>query len=84
MTAKITTLAAIAVTVAATLLPPPRIRLESPRVLYTIAMYKAAMGDTAAALKLVRRAEASQNAIKSSSPATHSASAVAVSCPDRL
>jgi hypothetical protein len=47
-------------------------------------MYKAAMGDTAAALKLVRRAEASQNAIKSSSPATHSASAVAVSCPDRL
>ena len=83
MTARITTLAAVAVTVAATLLPPPRITVESPRVLYAIAMYKTAVGDTAAALRLVRRAEAAQNAGRSSSKVAHTA-AVAVACPNRL
>jgi hypothetical protein len=84
MTARITTLAAVAVTAAATLLPPPRITVESPRVLYAIAMYKTAIGDTSAALKLVRRAEASQNAAKNTTKSTQSASSVAVPTPDRL
>lgn len=57
MKARIAELIGIGVLAAAMLLPAPRITLHHPQVLYTLAIYKAATGDTAAALRLLREAE---------------------------
>ncbi len=41
----------------AMLVPAPRITVHSPRLLYTLAIYKAAVGDTDSALRLLQEAD---------------------------
>ncbi len=58
MTSRIAELIGIAIIGAAMLLPAPRLTFHSPQLLYTMAIYKSAMGDTDTALRLLRQAEA--------------------------
>ncbi|MGI9103707.1 MAG: hypothetical protein ACR2IF_14810 [Terriglobales bacterium] len=60
------------------LLPPPRVTVNNPKILYALAMYKTAVGDTGAALRLMQRAEASKtNASHPEPPAASAASSTA-------
>ncbi len=57
MKTRIAELIGIGIIGIATLVPAPRITVHNPRVLYTLAMYKAAVGDTDSALRLLQEAE---------------------------
>ncbi len=57
MKARIAGLIGIVLVAAALLLPPPHIAIHSAPLLYAVAMYKAATGDTASALRLLQQAE---------------------------
>lgn len=52
--------AALIFSLAAALVPVPRITLQNPTLLYAAAIYKTALGDTHSALRLVHRAEQAQ------------------------
>ena len=52
-----TLIAAFLISLAVTLVPPPRITVRTPALLYAAAVYKTAVGDTESALRLVQRAE---------------------------
>ncbi len=73
MKARIVELIGIAIVGAAMLLPAPRITLRNPQLLYTLAIYKVATGDTAAALRLLRQAEngSHNSAAATPAPASH-------------
>ncbi len=57
----------LGLTLGAASFQPPQITFQDPRILYTMALYKSAMGDTAAALRFMQRAEQSK---KRAEPAT--------------
>ena len=52
-----TMIAGLVISLALALLPPPKITVQNPKLLYAVAMYKTAVGDTDSALRLVERAE---------------------------
>jgi hypothetical protein len=47
----------------AMLVPAPKITVHNPRLLYTLALYKAATGDTNSALRLLQEAEATSEGV---------------------
>ena len=47
----------LGLTLGAATFQPPQIRVKDPRLLYALALYKSAMGDTGSALRLMQRAE---------------------------
>lgn len=79
MKARMTELMGIGIVGAAMLLPAPRITVQSPRLLYALAMYKTAIGDTNAAVRLFYQAESRCERL----PAT-TAQAVSRTYPDSL
>ncbi len=52
----------ISVALMVSLTPAPRVRVENPKLLYAAAMYKTAIGDTVAAVRLLHRAEKAEHA----------------------
>ena len=50
----------LALTLSAAFIQPPQITVQDPSLLYTLALYKSFIGDPAAALRLLRRAEESK------------------------
>ncbi len=57
MNTRIAELIGIGIIGLAMLVPAPRITVHSPRLLYTLAFYKAAVGDTDSALRLLQEAD---------------------------
>ena len=47
----------LVITLAVALIPAPSVYISNPKLLYAAAMYKTAIGDPQAALRLVQRAE---------------------------
>jgi hypothetical protein len=52
-----TMIAGLVISMAVALIPPPRITVDNPKLLFAAAMYKTAIGDTQSALRLMQRAE---------------------------
>lgn len=50
----------LALTLGAASFEPPQITINDPRILYTMALYKSALGETDSALRLMQRAEQSK------------------------
>jgi hypothetical protein len=55
-----TIIAGIIISLALALAPAPKITVQNPKLLFAAAMYKTAVGDTDAALRLIHRAEAAR------------------------
>ncbi len=72
------TIAGLAIALGMTLLPPPSVTVQNPRILYALAMYKTAVGDTGSALRLMHRAEASQAATRSAQTRSAATSIISV------
>ncbi len=51
-----TMIAGLVISMAVALIPPPRITVDNPKLLFAAAMYKTATGDTQSALRLMQRA----------------------------
>ena len=68
-------LAGLAVTFILSLVPAPKVAVENPGLLYAAAMYKAAIGDTNAAVRLANRADQAQSRRPQHSAILQSASA---------
>lgn len=79
MKTRIAELIGIGIIGTAILVPAPKITVQSPRVLYTLALYKAAIGDTNSALRLLHEAETRRERV----PAT-SAHALSHNCQEPL
>lgn len=79
MKARIAELIGIGIIGMAMLVPAPRITVHSPRLLYTLAMYKAAIGDTSSAMRLLREAESRSEHVPAAT-----ARAVAENCKEPL
>ncbi len=56
-----TMIAGLALVLVLALVPAPSITVENPKLLYAAAMYKAAVGQTDSALRLMQRAEQAQS-----------------------
>ncbi len=54
-------IAGLVVTLILSFVPAPTVAVENPGLLYAAAMYKAAMGDTNSAVRLVNRADQAQS-----------------------
>lgn len=61
-----TLIAGLIISMAVALVPPPRITVQNPQLLFAAAMYKTAVGDTASALRLVQRSEQVRQSVKPS------------------
>ena len=71
-------IAGLVLSMALALLPPPRITVENPKLLFAAAMYKTAIGDTQSALRLVQRAEAARQSRAQSAERTAATACVGV------
>ena len=63
-----TLVAGLVIALVLALLPPPRITVQNPKLLFAAAMYKTAVGDTESALRLVDRAEKAQQSSRAVRP----------------
>jgi hypothetical protein len=63
-----TLIAGLIISMAVALVPPPKITVQNPQLLFAAAMYKTAVGDTASALRLVQRSEQVRQSTGSAKP----------------
>ncbi len=68
--------AAVVVSLALALLPTPKICLQNPKLLYAVAMYKTAVGDTDSALRLLQRADQRRQARDVARPANPNSASI--------
>jgi hypothetical protein len=69
-------IAGLVLSFAITLVGPPRITVQNPKLLYAAAMYKTAVGDTESALRLVQRAEQARQPAGAAQPNISTAAGV--------
>jgi hypothetical protein len=64
-----TIIGGIIISLALALAPAPKITVHNPKLLFAAAMYKAAVGDTDSALRLMQRAEQAPQSTRTVHPA---------------
>ena len=64
-----TMIAGLVISMAVALIPPPRITVDNPKLLFAAAMYKTAIADTQSALRLMQRAEQARPSARAVPPA---------------